>query len=343
MTIRPRVEWVDAGRGVAILLVIFYHTARWLHEAGFVVDGWLEINDTVASMRLPLFFVMAGLFAQKWMTATWGRLWSGKLSLYVWVYLVWSVIATFTFMLGLHFQGAQGNYFYQFVNLLWVAVLPRFELWFIWALTLFYSIARLSRRVPVAAQLIASGVLSVIALSGTFAAWNSGWSGSAKYYFFFLLGLLLRERLFRWSGRVAVPVLIAAFVVWLAAAIMGTAAGWNAVPGYYFVCCLLGLVAGLGISKALVRVPGARYLGSRTLPVYLTHTSVILVGSWVLWHAVDVLGTPAWGWALVPALAACAVAASLGLARAVRGRPPAEYLYEQPPWFAHARPAPSTR
>lgn len=335
---KARFDWVDAGRGLAIFLVVMFHTAQWLREAGIPVAGWLYLNETLASLRLPLFFVMAGLFAQKWMTAPWAQLWGKKLSLFVWVYVLWSGIATLTFMLGLHMQGILGNPLRQIANLIWLPFLPRFELWFIWALALFFVTARALRRVPPWIQLATSGLLAAVALSW-FTMWfpsgNTGWLGLARYFFFFLVGLLLRERILRLSTRVSPTVLVIGFVAWLTAAVAGSILDWaGAVPGYYFATCLLGLVAGLGLARVLSRWGGVRRLGAQTLPVYVTHTSIILVAAWLLWRIGDVLASPIGGWLLVPTVAIGAVAGSVAFARWAENRTPWQYLYESPRWIS---------
>lgn len=335
-TSRPRVEWVDAGRGLAITLVVLLHATNWLAEAGLAVDGWKQFCDTVASIRLPLFFMMSGLFAGKWMRAPWPDLWRAKLSLFVWVYAVWSVISTFSFMLGLNLQGAEGNYLSQLKNLLWAPFLPRFELWFIWALALFFCVGKLIHRLPVVAQLTASGVLSFVALSG-FIQGNTGWVGSAKYLFFFLVGLLLRNLIFERIDRASPTALSLSFLAWVGTAAGGTALGWAGIPGYYMLSCVLGVVAGIGVSKVLARLPLWQYLGTRTLPVYLTHTSIILVVAWVLWKLVPLPHTVGWGFALPPMVAALAIAASLALSRCADLTPGLRLLYTQPAWLSRAR------
>ncbi len=338
MSPTDRLGWVDAGRGLAIALVVFFHTAQWLREAGLEVTGWVLVNETIATLRLPVFFVLAGLFAQKWMTAPWGRLWGIKLSLFVWVYALWSIIATFTFMLGLHLQGAQGNYLFQLTNIPLLPFSPRFELWFIWALAIFFVVARLLYRIPVVVQLLTTGALSFVALSW-FAVWfpsaNTGWTGIPKYFFFFLVGLHLRAAILRASETLGARVLAAGFVAWLVVAVVGTASGWaKTMPGYYFATCLLGLVAGLAVARVLARWAMLRSLGAQTLPVYVTHTSIILVIAWLLAQASGVLAAPWWGWLLVPTVALAAIAGSLALAHAAERRAPWRYLYVAPPWFS---------
>ena len=333
-----RLGWVDAGRGLAIALVVFFHTAQWLREAGLEVTGWVLVNETIATLRLPVFFLLAGLFAQKWMTAPWRRLWGVKLSLFVWVYCLWSVIATFTFMLGLNLQGAQGNYLAQLANIPLLPIAPRFELWFIWALAFFFVVARLLFRVPVVVLLVATAALSFVALSW-FAQWfpdaNTGWTGMAKYFFFFLLGLHLRSLILRASQQLSPAVLAVGFVAWLTVAVLGATFGWaRTVAGYYFVTCLLGLLAGLGVAKVLAHWATLRSLGAQTLPVYVTHTSLILVMAWLLSQAAPALAGVWWGWLLVPVVATVSIAGALVIAHAADRRQPWRYLYLAPPWFS---------
>ncbi|MCM3778114.1 acyltransferase family protein [Microbacterium hydrocarbonoxydans] len=330
---KPRIDWVDAGRGSAIALVVLFHSTNWLGEAGFGVAGWEFFDETIASIRLPLFFTMSGLFAVKWMRASWADLWRSKVSLFVWVFAVWSVIATFSFMLGLNVQGAEGNYLGQLKNLLWAPFLPRFELWFIWALALFFVVAKLMTRLPLAIQLSLTGVLSIVALSDAFVG-NAGVTGSAKYFFFFLCGILLRDRIIRWSNSSGPIPLTAVFALWVALALGGTALGLRAFPGYYFVCCVVGVFAGVAVSRMLARIPGPRYLGTRTLPVYLTHTTIILVVVWILARTLPMPELALLGAVLPPILAAVAIAASLGLSRLVSRDRVLRYMYVQPAWFA---------
>ncbi|WP_091229830.1 acyltransferase family protein [Microbacterium sp. 3J1] len=331
--VKQRIDWVDAGRGLAIALVVLFHSTNWLGEAGFGIAGWDFFDETIASIRLPLFFTMSGLFAVKWMRASWRDLWASKVSLFVWVFAVWSIIATFSFMLGLNLQGQEGNYLGQLKDLVWAPLLPRFELWFIWALAIFFVVAKLIRRLPVVVQLVATGLLSFVALSDFFVG-NVGWIGSAKYFFFFLSGILLRDAIIRWSNSARPVVLTSVFVLWVAVALAGTALGLRSIPGYYFVCCVIGVFAGVAVSRVLARVPGPRYLGTRTLPVYLTHTTIILIVVWVLGRTVPLPELAVLGTVLPPVLAALAIAVSLLLSRAFAKNRVLRYAYEQPRWFS---------
>lgn len=328
-----RIAWVDTGRGIAISFVVLFHTANWLLAAGFPVQWWIETNAVLATIRLPMFFVISGLFAGKWMTARWSALWQTKLSLFVWVYVVWSVIATFTFMAGLAMKGQGGNPLGQIRGALAFVWDPRFELWFIWALALFFTGAKLLRRVPVVLQLIVTGIASVIALSG-YVHINTGWEGVMKYFFFFLAGMHARTFFFWWARTVpwygSLGLILGAGVV----AFLGVHLQWDALPGYYFVACVAGALAGVLISRALSRLRFLGRIGQRTLPVYLTHTSVIILVCWALSYLPDPAKSLPVALVLPPLLAATAIVASLALSSFVSRRRVVRHLYEQPGWFA---------
>lgn len=330
----PRLGWVDAGRGTAVLLVVLFHSINWLVEAGFDVEWWKTVSAVVASLRLPLFFTLAGLFAQKWVAGPWRSLWSGKLSLFLWVYAVWSVLATFSFMLGMDMQDQRGNYLHQLTYLVRAPVLPRFELWFIWALAVLFVVAKLVRRAPVWVQLGVAALLSAVTLSVT-GVTSAGPVGAVRYAFFFLLGLHGRARLISYSAVPRRLLLVAVVAVWAVVAVLGTVLELNTrLPGYYFLSCCLGVLAGVNISRLLAGVATLRRVGSQTLPIYLTHTSLILVACWCL-HLLDtgLKSHPLVG-LLPPVLAAVAALVALRLAGLAERLPVVRYLYLAPPWLA---------
>lgn len=331
---RPgRLGWVDAGRGTAVLLVVLFHSTNWLVEAGYAVAWWKTVSELVASLRLPLFFTLAGLFAQKWVAGPWRSLWSGKLSLFLWVYALWSVIATFSFMLGMDMQDQRGNYLHQLTYLVRAPLFPRFELWFIWALTVLFVVSKVVRRLPIWVQLAVAGALSAVTLSAT-GVTSAGPVGAARYAFFFLLGLHGRARLISYSSMSRRIVLLAVVGVWVVVAVLGTVLHLNTtLPGYYFVACCLGVLAGINISRLLAGVATLRRVGSQTLPIYLSHTTLILIACWCLhFIGAGVKSHPGVG-VLPPVLAASAAMVALRLAGVAERLPVARNLYLAPQWL----------
>ena len=331
-TTRPtnRYVWVDAGRGLAIILVALYHATDWL-SVGFDTSAWHAVSAVLATLRMPLFFVLAGLFAGKWLTASWSALWTSKLALFVWVFLVWGAIGSISSVIGRLMQGIElGDFSPPLILRAWLLspIAPRFELWFIWALVIFFVAAKLLRRVDPRIQLAVAALVSAIALSGWETA-NIGWSGALKYFVFFLAGIYLKERILAWGRRPPGPLLIGSIVAWAALSVALPLFDLHTVPGLYFVNCVLGVLAGVSVSRLLTRIPRLAAIGANTLPVYLTHTPLIILLTFGLVALDRIVPLDAVGGFLPPLLAIVAVTLAL-LIHTAAARGPLALLYRAP-------------
>ncbi|MFE1647065.1 acyltransferase family protein [Microbacterium sp. P01] len=324
-----RFEWVDAGRGIAISLVALFHATNWMAGTGLDLSMWVDINTVASSLRMPLFFVLSGLFAAKWLIAPWRELLRTKVLLFMWVLVIWSIIGMAVQLTGLQAAGQQVNILAGIRDVFLAPADPPFELWFIWALALFFIVAKLSRTVPVAVQLIAAGLLS----AGGLTIWlttTTGLTGSVKFYFFFIAGLYLRSIIVAFSRRS--PWLLAAvFLAWAALSIALFELGFRALPGVYFLNCVVGVLAGIAISRAFSGARLFRGLGRQTLPIYLAHTPIVIAISIVFFSfpgLID-LASP-FTWAVPPVVAAVAIALAVMLHRAASKTTPLSYLYQPP-------------
>lgn len=333
-----RVEWVDAGKGLAIALVVLFHSARWFAGVAGDVSGWLWVNDLLATMRMPLFFTLAGLFAAKWATAPLGRLWNAKLRLFVWVFLLWEVLGLGPYLLGQAAHGVEINPRREIFDTAISPLIPRFELWFIWALALFFLLNRALRAVPAVVTLSVAALISIIGFTGILPLPSPSWTGVCKYYVFFLIGMTWRRALFAYAARSGWVLRTLVFASWAAAAWAVTVFDLGQVPGVYPALACLGVLAGIAISQVLQRAAWIVSLGSRTLPVYLAHTPIVILlaaaVSLVADHAVVRTAAPA----LPPAAALAAIGLSLGLHRISR-RGPLRWLFDPPPRLLVASPA----
>jgi uncharacterized membrane protein YcfT len=67
-----RLQWVDAARGVCVVLVVLYHVGLLTYEPFRSVmwppveRGWFAINALLAAMRMPLLRAISGLLAARW-------------------------------------------------------------------------------------------------------------------------------------------------------------------------------------------------------------------------------------------------------------------------------------
>jgi uncharacterized membrane protein YcfT len=66
-----RIGWVDAAKGLAILLVALYHAQQFLRFAGVGSPLWRAFDGLLQTLRMPLFFTTAGLFATRYLQGTW--------------------------------------------------------------------------------------------------------------------------------------------------------------------------------------------------------------------------------------------------------------------------------
>jgi len=63
---RKRLVWIDYAKGVAIFLVVYHHAFIGLESSGVSVNSWLiNTNMIVYSFRVPLFFILSGLFIKR--------------------------------------------------------------------------------------------------------------------------------------------------------------------------------------------------------------------------------------------------------------------------------------
>ena len=193
-----RLAWVDAAKGLSILLVVVHHTVTYLQMAGLAPAAVVVGNEALASLRMPLFFIAAGLFVAGPLAAPWRSLLHKRVAFFLYLYLLWTLIR-FTFFATLVPPAVDPNDSANPESLVWALLLPGPSMWFLYALALFSVIGKLARRVPAAVQLGLSGVLSALTGAGLL-EFDSRWGYMARFLFFFLLGWhakVLIERLAR--------------------------------------------------------------------------------------------------------------------------------------------------
>ena len=60
---RQRLDWVDATKGLAIILVVFGHAWRGIHLRGLVSEPLFQAVDSrIYAFHMPVFFAVSGLF-----------------------------------------------------------------------------------------------------------------------------------------------------------------------------------------------------------------------------------------------------------------------------------------
>lgn len=339
MTGTPRRHgWVDAAKAISITLVVLVHAVSWLGFIGVEPGAVLERVDSVAgNVRMPLFFTMSGLFAGSWIARPWRDLINGKLAVLAWPFLTWQLMM-FAYKYGATFTlpGQQNDSLAEHVLRVVVApVRPNAELWFLWALVLFFIAAKALRSCPPAVLLASTAALSV--------AWSSvlqalseqdvvrlagpGLTGVPMYFFFFVAGMALKDRLLATAAKIAGWQALVGFAAWAVLfGVFEVLEPIQAEPGVRFVSQVCGVVGGSLLAIGLARLRPLGALGERTLPVYLSHTAFIVA----MTSCLHLFGAPAMDTTVVLTVVGLSILGGLALHRLWGDT----VLFRPPAWFA---------
>lgn len=89
-----RLAWIDYAKGIAIILVVYRHLAYGLVARGIPLPhGVLATNDMLYSFRMPLFFLLSGIFFGKSVAKRGTRTFAlSKVNTLLYPYMLWAVI-----------------------------------------------------------------------------------------------------------------------------------------------------------------------------------------------------------------------------------------------------------
>ncbi|HEX5858131.1 MAG TPA: acyltransferase family protein [Microbacterium sp.] len=314
-------EWVDFVKGVAIILIVAYHTTLFLNSIGFDAAGIGRLKLVLELFPMPAFFLISGMFHTRVASWSFADLWRRRLRQYLYLYVLWSVIRWVFYLVAPNVRAdGAGQSAQDPLALLGILFWPISSYWFIYALFIFTLVIWLFRTAPAWVLLAIATVLSVLSSSGLLDARNVGINRMTEYLIFFAIGAMFHRRVYAavdamrpWKAGALVAGfvvfgLLAAFLPWL-----------NRVPGVAFVGQLLAIATGFALAFYLVRLAMLKwvlYVGVRTLNIYLVHVFVIaiLVVPLTFLPQLDYL-LPGRGLVLIAVLVALVVVLSIVLTR----------------------------
>lgn len=272
LTVSGREAWIDVAKGIAITLVVLYHAIMYLDEVG-LAGALAPLNPLFDTFRMPLFFFMSGILAASAIRLPYWQLFRKRMSLLLYLYVAWVTLQTL-FLLALPPISPSGASNVTWASLVTLFLRPSSNLWFIYALPLFFTLAWLMRQWPPLLQVVLAAAIAV--LFGTQQLHTgSPWDKMGKYLVFFIaaiyLGPLVRRLvpLVRWWHVALLCLGYAALVAVIAKLTL------TRVPFVLLTLSTLAVVVGIAVAVLLARLPAfgfVRSLGSRTLPIYLVHT-----------------------------------------------------------------------
>ncbi|MFB7844326.1 CapA family protein [Microbacterium sp. NPDC056052] len=287
-----RLAWADTAKGLLIVLVVFWHvvlksylTIDW--RIGLPIPGaWGLISDLAYPVRMPLFFLISGCFAANAIARPWAAVLRGRVLRFLYLYLLWTLIHMATLWAFPDFPTLVPRSVAAFVDA--ITISPP-NAWYLYALALYFLVAKGLRWLPVWIPLAAAAVLTTAVGAGLIDVVSNRGSLLANLLYF-LLGTSFSRQIIGFAARPR-PVLAAgAVVLYLAAFAAVRITGVELFPGVWPAVALIGLGAGMAVAPLLARTPrlgpGLGRLGGRTLQIYLIHMPVLalvdaLVAGWV--------------------------------------------------------------
>ncbi len=283
----PRIEWVDAARGIGIVLVVFAHDVRGL---GLVGTSPLatQVDRFIYAFHMPLFFFLAGLFASQSARRGARAFVTDKLRVIAYPYLLWSLL-----------QGVlqvamtrETNAHLAWRDLVAIPYQPIMQFWFLYTLFLVFILFLVCHRLRVPTWGILALGVGLSWLSSRGIPPRGEIDSLCSYFVYFALGLTLSGPLRRRLGGMRpLPSLVggaAAFGV-VAVLVQRLGVHWPLAV----LAAAVGTMGTLLFAQAASATPGLgflRTLGACSLQIYVAHSMASAAVRIALHHAgVDAL------------------------------------------------------
>lgn len=277
---RNRISWVDATKTLAIVLIVAYHVSsagvgRLLEERGDWANGWADFNQALVPVRIPLFFLVAGLLARSRMTENLNLTARRRVIDLLWVFVTWSAIFSLVYGPVIRPDSPIAGIGDSFSSI----PLGGNAYWFLFALPVFYLATRPLVRLPLLA--LTAGALvylfsSLIAGIPLALGVDDGAVALRRlsvFWFFYVVGATASsaiERVVRLPWWVAGLFATGFGILFVEPSAMGDATARS------LLLAILGVIAALIFSRLLARIPRSGSFFERvsrgTLAIYLVHS-----------------------------------------------------------------------
>lgn len=288
VTATGREGWGDALKGFLIVLVVLWHVIMKSYlqidwQLGVPIPGaWGLFGDLIWPFLMPLFLLVSGYFAANAFARPWSAVLRPRVLRFLYLYLLWTLIHMAALWAFPDFPTLVPRGVAEFVDA--VTISPP-DTWYLYALAVYFLVAKGLSRVPPWILIGAAAVLSIAASSGFVPIVSN--RGSLLYNFtFFLLGLHLAPQIRRFVARVSLAVIALLVAAFLAAFGAMRLTGSEMVPGVWLLVSVTGVAAGLAVASRMSRMrgvgPGLVWLGRRSLPIYVIHMPLVALADFLI-------------------------------------------------------------
>ncbi len=266
-----RIDWIDYAKAVAIILIVASHIQHRLLKSGLCGSGGAYdfIDGLLYSFHVPLFFFLSGLFFySSFLKRGLREFLTGKACTILYPFVVWSLFQTAVEVI---LKSASPS------ALMTCLYYPRAHFWFLYALffmsvvsaVIYWKGGKLALPVCLAVSIV---------LLLTYRSVNYGpFSDFAKNFIYFALGILacrtglmgMKKSMPLWNAVMATGQFVVLEVWFLTN-------GWHTTLAGQFLLAVSGTLFVVTLCMVLndVAMPWLKYIGRRTLPIYVAHVLV---------------------------------------------------------------------
>ncbi len=183
-----RLKWIDYLRGIAIVLVVYRHVLIGIERTGLYVPSYLvTANMIFYSFRMPLFFILSGLFiSSSLIKRSFGKLAFTKFETILYPYFIWCFLQVTLQIIFSSYTNSSRSW----IDYTYILYQPREldQFWYLPALfnvTIVYMLVKEKLKPPGWLQLVIGIVLYYLSRYFNQISMLSDWM---EFYLFFAIG-----------------------------------------------------------------------------------------------------------------------------------------------------------
>ena len=285
-TSAERVVWLDVARGICMLLVVFMHFDGMFY-ANFVSwdqagKAWDAATSAARPFRIPGFFLISGILASSYLSRSWREILEKRIVIQLYTFFLWSAIhlvVLFSLYTNLDYLAVVELGNRLLLNMIW----PTTQIWFLWALVVYFLAALVLRKISVFAIII-----SIIMYIASSFIDNTVGMQLCSSFVFFILGCYFPSFGKSLGKSRSFPFLLSLLVGYIGGVFLIFALGEKTV-GVWLPATLCGVALLFHVSAYLASTPISKplsYIGRHTLPIYVVHGVILMVlGAWTRWYS----------------------------------------------------------